>query len=140
MLNDEYVIEQLKKRNLWDANNCYFLGKIIKSKWKTAIEWTNFYANLFSKETFAIVNETNEGICIMPMEMKADGLIPIENSEHKITNSNIDFISIKKSFMSKKVTIVTVNHEVITLSVEAKNSRIKEHEAHFKSFLSQHDK
>ena len=138
MLSDQFAADSLKQAGLWgnENENLYFLGQIVKPAWKTALELTNYYASLLSKNSYAIINRIETGIGILPIKFEKGDAVSLPQLSCLIPNEELVSVEFKPSFMAKKLVIKTTAGKPSSFIVEPKNRAILQHEVNFAKFIS----
>ena len=136
MLDDKFVENAFSEAGWWKDENIYFLGLVVKPGWKVALEHVNMYAALASKNTYALINKTEDGIAIIPLKLEKTDFVLLQQLSSFIPNAEIQGVEIKNAFMAKKVVVRTHSGKPSSFTVEKKNGRILQHESNFMKFLS----
>lgn len=136
MLSDQFAADALYQAGLWKNENLYFLAQVVKPAWKTVLESTVYYVNLFSKNSYAIINRVETGIAILPIKIDNSGVVAVPELSVLLLNEDIAGVEFKASFLAKRVVIKTKSGKPSSFIVEAKNRAILQHERHFSTFMS----
>lgn len=136
MLSDQYVITQLTQSGLWGTQNLYFLAQVVKPAWQFALESVNTVATLLAKNTYAIINQTEQGIGILPLTIGISDITPMPHMGTFIPQQQITGVTIKKSFFSQKLILQSSTGNPSTFIVESKNKRITQHQQNYANFLA----
>ncbi len=136
MLSDQFAADTLAQAGLWRNENLYFLAQVVKPAWKVVLESTVYYANLFSKNSYAIINRVEDGIAILPVKIDNTGVTPLYQLACLLPNEDLSGVEFKLSFLAKKVIIKTYSGKPSSFIVESKNRAILQHEQNFAKFVS----